>query len=91
MPNYNLRFTDGGRNLREEGILLADDRAARMFAVEAARQLMGRIVAGTDWTQWRMDATDDAGRVVLSMPLAELSAAAPPLQPLPHSFYPLQP
>ena len=91
MPSYNLRFTDGERNLREEGIELADDTAAHAFAFAAARELMGRTVAGNDWTRWRMEVADETGRLVLAAPLGEIPAAAPHVQLLPHPFRSPQP
>ncbi len=68
MPRYTVCFTDSDRVLRDEGVELADDAAARAFAAEAARELTDCLVHGIDWDRWRVEVTDETGAFLFTIP-----------------------
>jgi hypothetical protein len=68
----NLRY--GDRLFRdEEGDQLPDLEAARIYAVECARELIGQVRLDTirNWFDCVFEVTDEAGRVVLTLPFGE--------------------
>lgn len=78
MPSYNLLFTDGERHLRDLGAELDDTGAAMDYAVQAAQLLIAQTVLGNVWARWRMELSDADGRVVLTVPLAQIQPGTPP-------------
>ena len=62
----------------EEGDALPDEAAARAYALETARDLIsnGRMDAIRNWFDCTFEITDEAGRLVLTVPFGETTADA---------------
>ena len=73
MPRFFINLTDSKRFLTDsEGLELPDIDAARRHALEEARFLVGQEEGShrvTHWYGWRLEITDEADRVVLTIPL----------------------
>jgi len=70
----SVRYKDGpdGLAVDEEGDEIADEEALRVYVVDTARDLMLKTrIKGVDWRTCTFEVTDEAGRLVLTMPFAE--------------------
>ena len=75
MPLYYIHFT-GPDGLYEdlEGVELADDAAAREYAILDAEYLMDEGIARPgERPVWRVEIVDEAGRRLLSLPFSDLT------------------
>ena len=54
----------------EEGVLVTDLQAAVIYALEVVQELRAEDpFSATEWQGWRLDITDDTGRVIESLAL----------------------
>ena len=71
MPLYRFYFINNTHSIDGGALDLADDHAARLEAELEAFDLRGDLSEG-DWGHWTIRVTDEAGRIVTSIPPAEL-------------------
>ena len=71
MPLYFFHFTNGAHAIPDlAGVELDSLAVAREYAIEDARFVIEEhMVQG--WRRWRVDVTDEAGAILLSLPFAE--------------------
>ena len=78
MPRFFINLTDSKQFLADnEGLEFSDIDAARRHALQEARFLVGQDEGShrvTDWHGWRLEITDEADRVVLTIPLPAADA-----------------
>lgn len=75
MSLYFIHFTGASDSYPDlEGVELADDAAARDYAVEDARYLMREgFAAPADWPLWRVEVVDETGRRLLALAFSDLA------------------
>ncbi len=75
MPRYFVNLTDDCSFLADsEGLEFPDIEAARRHAVGEARLLVGNEGRGSEeWAGWRIEVTNEADRIVLTIPMSEAS------------------
>jgi hypothetical protein len=71
MPFYHFHFVSNSHSVDGGALDLADDDAARMEAELEASDLRSNPGEG-DWSRYTIRVTDQAGRVVASVAVAEL-------------------
>jgi hypothetical protein len=60
----------------DDGILVSDIHAALIYAMEVIRELQAEDPStAAEWKGWRLDITDDTGRVVESLSLGDSHSA----------------
>ena len=74
MPLYHFYFINETYSADGGALDLADDDAARLEAELEAADLRGNPGEG-DWSRCTIRVTDEAGRVVASVPVAELMSS----------------
>jgi len=70
MPLYYFQFTNPTHASNGGALELQDDEAARREAELEASELRNYPGEG-DWSDWTVRVVDDAGRLVVSVPVAE--------------------
>ena len=71
MPRYHFHLRDGAAGVTDlEGTNLPGPAAARAYAAQVARELMAR--AEVKRRHWRLDVSDDTGKVLFNVPFAEV-------------------
>jgi hypothetical protein len=72
MPSrFYFHLNNGEDVIRdEEGILVSDADAALIAAMEVIQELRAQDAAlATEWQGWRLEITDEAGRIIESLSL----------------------
>ncbi len=79
MPRYFLHVREAGDLVEDpDGVDFPDVAAARMEAVEAAREIMAEhIRKGLDVSGWSFEIADGSGRPVMTVPFSEAIRRAP--------------
>ncbi len=77
MSRYFIHFASADDSFEDvEGIELADDTAARDYAVQDACYLMREGFARpAEWSAWRVEVVDESGRRLLVLSFSELAKA----------------
>ena len=80
MPRYHFHLRDGAGGVTDtEGTDLPGRAAARAYAAQVARELMGR--AEVKKRHWRLDVSDDTGKVLFEVPFAAVDSTIDHLCP----------
>ncbi len=76
MPLYYIHFTSTDTLYEDlEGVELADDAAAREYAILDAQYLMDEGIARQgEWPAWRVEVVDEAGRRLLTLSFSDLAS-----------------
>ncbi len=71
LSRFHVHLNNGEDVIRdEEGILVSDIDAALIAAMEVIQELRAEdAVSAAEWQGWRLDITDEAGRVIESLSL----------------------
>ena len=74
MPRYDFHLTNGDETLENhKGLDLPGDAAAREQALIVARDLKhGKLMPDRDWAGWVVTVTDQQGREVEAVPIADV-------------------
>ena len=75
MSLYYIHFTGTDGFYEDlEGVELADDAAAREYAILDAQYLMDEGLARYgEWSAWRVEVVNEAGRQVLTLSFSDLA------------------
>jgi hypothetical protein len=74
MPRFFLHLRDGTDQILDpEGIVYENEEAMRRFVLDNARDTISQEIrsSGTIDLRYRIDAEDDAGNIVYSLPFTE--------------------
>ena len=80
MAVYYIHFSSADQLYEDlEGVELADDAAAREYAILDAQYLMDEGIARHgEWPTWRVEVVNEAGGQLLSLSFADLATELSP-------------